>query len=66
MSLKTVTLTRKQVERLAVYLQLNANVTDVTIEETSESGIGLSHWVVFHNQTTNESFQAEITDVGNW
>ena len=63
---KKVTLTRKQIERLAVFLALNENIKDVTIEETNESGIGASHWAVYHHEQIERDFQADITDVSNW
>ena len=63
---KKVTLTRLQVEKLAVFLQLQENVESVTIEETSESGIGVSHWAVYHHAQIERDFEADITDVSNW
>lgn len=63
---KKVTLTRLQVEKLAVFLQLQENVESVTIEETSESGIGVSHWAVYHQADPLQDVQEEITDVSNW
>jgi len=64
--MKKVTLTRRQVERLAVFLTLQENITDVTIEETNESGIGATHWAIYHTDKIERSFQEEITDVSNW
>lgn len=66
MSLKKVTLTRNQIERLAVFLALQQNVESVTIEETNETGIGASHWAVYHCDKVERDFQEEITDVSNW
>jgi hypothetical protein len=63
MSLKTVTLSRRQIERLAVFLALIKNVESVTIQETHESGIGASHWAVYHG---HDDLAEDITDVGNW
>ena len=63
---KTVTLTRRQIERLAVFLTLQKNIERVTIEETNESGIGASHWAVYHTDKIERDFQEEITDVSNW
>ena len=62
---RKVTLTRYQIERLAVFLALQENVERVTIEETNESGIGPSHWAVYHS-TVKGDCQEDITDVGNW
>ena len=66
MSLKTVTLSRHQIERLAVFLALQENIKCVTIQETNESGIGASHWAVYHSTMSERDWQEEITDVGNW
>lgn len=63
---RKVTLTRRQIERLAVFLALQKNVESVTIEETSESGIGVSHWAVYHTNRIERDFQEEITDVSVW
>jgi hypothetical protein len=66
MSLKKVTLSRHQIERLAVFLALTDNVESVTIKETHESGIGASHWAVYHSTKLGRDWQEEITDVRNW
>jgi hypothetical protein len=44
-------------------MALNKNIDCVTIEETSESGIGLHHWAVYHG---HDDLQEDITDVGAW
>ena len=66
MSLKTITLSRHQIERLAVFLALTKNIESVTIQETNESGSGASHWAVYHSTKSERDWQEEITDVGNW
>lgn len=66
MSYRKVTLTRRQIERLAVYLALTKNIESVTIEETNESGIGASHHAVYHTSQIEREFGEDITDVGNW
>lgn len=63
---KKVTLTRTQIERLAVFLTLTKNIESVTIEEISESGIGPSHYAIYHTDKIERNFQEDITDVGNW
>ena len=63
---KKVTLTRNQIERLAVFLALQENVERVTIEETNETGIGASHWAVYHTDKIERDFQENITDVSVW
>ena len=60
---KKVTLSRHQIERLAVFMALQRNVESVTIEETNESGIGASHTAIYHG---HDDLVDDITDVGNW
>jgi len=66
MSLNSVTLSRRQIERLAVFLSLTENVESVTIQETHATGIGASHWAVYHSTMSERDWQEEITDIGNW
>lgn len=66
MSYRKVTLSRNQIERLAVYLALTKNIESVTIEETNKSGIGASHHAVYHTSQIEREFSEDITDVGNW
>lgn len=61
-----VTLTRHQIERLAVFLALQQNVERVTIEETNETGIGADHWAVYHTNRVERDFSENITDVSAW
>ena len=63
---KQVRLSRRQIEHLAVFLALQKNVTSVTIRESNESGIGASHWAVYHNHRIEHDFQENITDVSEW
>jgi hypothetical protein len=66
MSSQKVTLTRHQIERLAVLMALTNNIQSVTIEETHRSGIGASHWAVYHTDKLEREWQEEITDVSTW
>lgn len=66
MSYRKVTLTRRQIERLAVFLALTENIKSVTIEQTAESGIGACHHAVYHTTKIERDFEEDITDVGNW
>jgi hypothetical protein len=66
MSYQKVTLTRRQIERMAVLLALTNNIESVTIEETHESGIGATHWAVYHTAQSEREWQEEITDVSTW
>jgi len=49
-----------------VFLALQENIESVTIEETNETGIGNSHWAVYHTDRIERDWQEEITDVSNW
>lgn len=66
MSYQKVTLTRRQIERMAVLLALTKNIESVTIEETNESGIGATHWALYHSEKLERDWQEEITDVSTW
>jgi hypothetical protein len=66
MSWQKVTLTRRQIERMAVLLALTDNIESVTIEETHQSGIGAEHFAVYHTARTEREWQEEITDVSTW
>ena len=64
--MKNITLTRKQLEQIAVVLALYNNIRSVTIYEGSKYGIGLSHEAVYHDERMERDFRADITDVSNW
>jgi hypothetical protein len=66
MSYQKVTLTKRQIERMALVLALTDNVESVTIEQTNESGIGATHWAVYHTAQSEREWQEEITDVSTW
>jgi hypothetical protein len=66
MSWQKVTLTRRQIERMAVLLALTNNIESVTIEETHQSGIGAEHFAVYHTARSERDWQEEITDVSTW
>jgi hypothetical protein len=66
MSYQKVTLTRHQIERMAVLLSLTDNIQRVTIEQTHESGIGATHWAVYHTSKLEREWQEDITDVSTW
>jgi hypothetical protein len=66
MSYQKVTLTKRQIERLAVLLALTNNIESVTIEETHQSGIGAEHFAVYHTAQSEREWQEEITDVSTW
>lgn len=64
--MKNITLTRKQLEQIAVVLALKDSIRSVTISESSKSGIGLNHEAVYHDDRVERDFRADITDVSNW
>ena len=64
--MKTITLTRKQIEQLAVVLALKDSIRSVSIHEGSKSGIGYNHEAVYHDERMERDFRADITDVSNW
>ena len=64
--MKSITLTRKQIEQIAVVLALKDSITSVTIEEGSKSGIGYNHEAVYHDERLERDFRADITDVSVW
>lgn len=63
---KKVTLTRHQIERLAVFLSLQQNIESVTINEIHGSGIGANHRAVYHTAKIERDWEEDITDVSNW
>ncbi len=64
--MKTVTLTRGQVLKLATFLSHDQGIESVEIEENHNSGIGLGHRVWFNKSQVEKSFEEDITDVSNW
>lgn len=64
--IEKVTLTRAQVTQLSTYFAIDAGIHSVTITESNSSGIGLNHYGQFHKEQVERSFEADITDVGNW
>ena len=61
-----IKLTRRQIERLSVFLALQKNVESVTIEESRTSGIGPCHDATYHFQDNTWDFKEDISDVSNW
>lgn len=61
-----IDLTRHQIEQMAVYMALNRNIQSVTIEQTNESGIGRSHFAVYHSDHWPQDCTMDITDVSTW
>lgn len=47
-------------------MAVDEGIDSVTIFESRESGIGASHHALFNKRQIERSFEADITDVGNW
>ena len=66
MTHKTV-LTRKEIERAALWLQLNKDYEAVMFLQKSRNGIGVTTWARFFNPGSPERYEEiEITDYGEW
>jgi hypothetical protein len=64
--IRAVSLSRAQISQLATYFAIDGGIHSVTITESNSSGIGLNHYAQFHKEQSERSFEADITDVGNW
>jgi len=57
-------LNRREIERIAIHMQLDSRIDRVQIIQTSKSGIGLSTHARFYQ---GESFQdVDVTDESQW
>jgi len=66
MTRKTV-LTRRELERAVMWLQLNKNYECVMFVQKNNNGIGTVTWARFFNPSTPDRYEEiEITDVGSW
>jgi hypothetical protein len=61
---RQVELTRKEIDAIILYVNLNDNVKSVTVEQNSASGIGPITMV--HYDTGEGIITADITDVSAW
>ena len=62
----SISLTRKQIERIITHMALDQGIVGVTIFESHESGIGASHRVLFEKDRIERNFESDITDVEVW
>lgn len=60
-----ITLSRTQIQNLWTLMSLHGGIESVTISESYASGIGPSHWAVYH-VPGREDRQEDITDVERW
>ena len=66
MTRKTV-LTRKELERTAMWLQLNKDYECVMFVQKNSSGIGTTTWARFFNYDTPDRYEEiDVTDVESW
>ncbi len=66
MTRKTV-LTRLELERTVMWLQLNKNYECVMFVQKNNNGIGTATWARFFNPSTPDRYEEiEVTDVSNW
>ena len=66
MTRKTV-LTRRELERAAIWMQLNTGYSAVMFIQKNNTGIGPTTWARFFNPTQPDRYQEiEITDVEEW
>lgn len=61
-----LTLTRRQIEWINIYLQLNKNVDHVVVNEMFNNGIGPSTLVQYWTQFGDQCIEENITDVETW
>ena len=66
MTRKTV-LTRRELERAALWMQLNNNYSMVMFIQKSTGGIGEQTWARFFNPAQPDRYQEiEVTDIESW
>jgi hypothetical protein len=60
-------LTRRELERTAIWMQLNQNYECVMFVQKNSSGIGATTWARFFNPQQPDRYEEiEITDVESW
>ena len=66
MTRKTV-LTRQELERTVMWLQLNKDYECVMFVQKNNNGIGTVTWARFFNPDTPDRYEEiEVTDLENW
>ena len=64
---KKIVLNRKELIRIATFMQLNTNYDSVMIVQKHSNGIGISTWARFFKVGYSDRYQEiEVTDVENW
>jgi hypothetical protein len=66
MTKKTV-LTRRELERAAIWMQLNDRYEAVMFIQKNNTGIGVTTWARFFNPSTPDRYEEiDITDLESW
>lgn len=66
MTRKTV-LTRRELERTVMWMQLNKNYDAVMFIQKHSGGIGVTTWARFFNPETPDRYEEiDVTDVESW
>lgn len=66
MTRKTV-LTRRELERAVMWLQLNKDYDSVMFIQKSDNGIGIATWARFFNALTPDRYEEiEVTEYKEW
>ena len=66
MTRKTV-LTRKELERTVIWMQLNKNYDAVMFIQKNNNGIGTETWARFFNPATPDRYEEiNVTDMESW
>lgn len=61
-----ISLTKKQLERILIYMQLNDHARSVVIMQKSTSGIGPNTYAQYYNQRGRMVQEDDVTDVETW
>lgn len=66
MTKKTV-LTRREIERAVMWMQLNKNYDAVMFIQKQDNGIGVTTWARFFNHDTPDRYEEiDVTDTETW
>ena len=66
MTRKTV-LTRREIERAALWLQLNKDYQRVMFIQKNDNGIGITTWARFFNHDDPTRYEEiDVTDIEEW
>jgi hypothetical protein len=64
---KKTVLTRRELERTVMWMQLNKNYDSVMFIQKQDSGIGGTTWARFFNHDTPDRYEEiDVTDMESW